>query len=257
MDRVNSIDAAAPDQGPAECPNCGLLAWGEFGLAATADAALFNEQVAHHRQIRKGAHLYQAGEPLDSLHVIRSGFLVTTTVNNLGFEQVTRFLMPGDTSGMDGIANGIHQCNTVAIEDSSVCGIAFAQLEKLCAKVPALQRHFHRLLSQEINRDQSLLLLLGGMRGPERLAVFLLNLSAQYSASGHSATNFRLPMRYKDIASYLGLRLETVSRLFAQFSKDELIILENKHIYIKNAAGLKQLIGDYEKRRSPVPGDDF
>ncbi len=158
--------------------------------------------------------------------------------------------MPGDPAGMDGIGNGKHQFDTVAIEDSSVCAISFDLLEQLCGEFPGLQRDFHRLLSTEINRDHGLMLLLGVMHAEERLTVFLLNLSTRFAARGYSATQFRLPMRHRDIGSHLGLSLETVSRLLTRLSKDEVIALDHKYLRIKTVEGLKQRLGDYKERGS-------
>lgn len=232
------------------CLNCGLLAWCQSGQLAARDAARFSKHITHHRPVKRGAYLHHAEGPLESLHVIHSGFLKTTTGNESGLEQVTGFLMPGDPAGMDGIDSGKHQFDTVAIEDSSVCSISFGLLEQLCGEFPGLQRDFLRLLSTEINRNHGLMLLLGVMNAEERLIVFLLNLSARFAARGYSATQFRLPMRHQDIGSHLGLSMETISRLLTKLSNDEAIALDHKYLRIKTVEGLKQRLGDYKKCRS-------
>jgi CRP/FNR family transcriptional regulator, anaerobic regulatory protein len=213
--------------------------------------ARFDKLIIHRRPIKEGAYLYSAGAPLESLHVIHSGFLKTTVGNETGLEQVTAFLMPGDPAGMDGIASGKHQSNTVAIEDSSACGISYVQLEKLCRELPILERHFEGLLSNEINLDYALMMSLGVMHAEERFASFLLSLSARFAARGDSAIQFRLPMKHHEIGSYLGLSLETISRLITKFSKEELIALNHKYIQIKTIEGLNQRIEDYKKRWPP------
>jgi CRP/FNR family transcriptional regulator len=238
------INADSFDRTPDHCDNCALLAWSQSSGLTEVDLARFNRLITHRRPIKTGTYVTHAGSPLESLYVVHSGFLKTTSGNESGLEQITGFLMPGDLVGMCGIASGQHQCNTVAIEDSTVCGISFSQLEQLCGKHPELQRHFHTLLSTEINRDHRLMLLLGIMHAEERLALFLLEFSTRFTARGESPTLLRLPMKHQEIASYLGLSLETISRLLTRLSGDGLIAVDHKYIEIKTVEGLKRIAGN-------------
>ena len=244
------------DQAPAGCANCRLHAWGQLCQLAASDLARFDNLIIHCRQIKKGAYLYHAGSPFESLHVVQSGCLKSTVGNASGLEQVTGFVVPGDFAGMDGIASGKYQANAVALEDSSVCGISFGQIEQLCRKFPVLQRDFHRLLGREIDRDHKLMLLLGTLHAEERLAYFLLSFSTRFDAGRDPATQFMLPMKHKDIASYLGLKLETVSRLLTRLGRDEIIALDRKDIRIRNVDGLKQRTSIYGRRSEAVPTRD-
>ena len=172
------------------------------------------------RRLKKGDFLFRNGDGFDSLFVVRTGF---------------------ELVGMDGICNQIHYCDAVALEDTEVCELPYASMEELCAAVPELQLHFYRLFSQEIVRDQNVMLLLGNMRAEERLAAFLLNLSQRLKKRGLSANDFILRMSREEIGSYLGLKLETVSRTLSKFSQEGLIEVEYKHIRLLKPERLKQL----------------
>jgi len=148
---------------------------------------------------------------------------------------------------MDGISTDRHVCNAVALEDSDVCMIPFEKLEELSRRIEPLQRQFHRFLSREIVREQGIMMLLGSMRAEERLAAFLLNLSQRMRARGYSALEFNLRMTREEIGSYLGLKLETVSRAFSKFQDEGLITVHQKHIQILDGEGLRRLIG-----RAPI-----
>src|SRR5690606_19556097 len=159
-----------------------------------------------------------------------------------GRDQVTGFQMAGEILGMDGIGTEVHTCNAVALEDSEVCVIPFAQQEMLSRGIQALQHNFHKVMSRELVRDQGLMMLLGTMRAEERLAAFLLNMSQRFTSRGYSAAEFHLRMTREEIGSYLGLKLETVSRAFSRFQEEGFIAVQQKHIRILNVDGLKALL---------------
>jgi len=144
---------------------------------------------------------------------------------------------------MDGIAPERHTCNTIALEDSDVCAIPFARLQELAHEIPGLQHHFHRMMSREIVREHGVMLLLGSMNAEERLAMFLLNLSQRLAARGYSPSEFNLRMTREEIGSYLGLKLETVSRTFSKFQEEGLIGVQQKFIRIRDSAGLERVMG--------------
>ena len=157
-------------------------------------------------------------------------------------EQVTGFQMTGEIIGLDGISTEFHTCNSIALEDSEVCVIPYAKLEELSRKVEGLQHQFHKVMSREIVRDHGVMMLLGSMRAEERLAAFLLNMSQRFTARGFSSAEFHLRMTREEIGSYLGLKLETVSRAFSRFQDEGLIAVQQKHIRILDGAGLKRLL---------------
>ena len=142
---------------------------------------------------------------------------------------------------MDGIGQDTHNCDAVALEDSEVCSLPYAQLETLWREISSLQRHFHKIMSREIVRESDVMILLGVMRADERIAAFLLNLSQRLNARGYSPLEFHLRMTREEIGSYLGLKLETVSRAFSKFHKDGLIEVDQKFVRIHSIEGLKQV----------------
>ncbi len=203
-----------------------------------------DQLVAVRRRIQRGQHLYRAGEAFESIYAIKTGFFKTDVLLEDGREQVTGFQMAGELLGMDGIGSEKHTCNAIALEDSEVCVIPFADLEVYSREITALQHHFHKMMSREIVRDHGVMMLLGVMRAEERLAAFLLNLSQRFTARGYSPTEFNLRMTRNEIGSYLGLKLETVSRAFSRFNEEGLISVHQKHIQIRDAAGLKKLLSE-------------
>ena len=194
------------------------------------------------RRLKKGEYLFRAGEPFSSRYAIRTGFFKTTVASQDGRDQVTGFFMSGELIGMDGICSHVHSCDAVALEDSEVCELPFAHMENLGQRIPSLQTHFFRLMSREIVRDQGVMLLLGNMRAEERLAAFLLNLSNRLYSRGFAANDFILRMSREEIGSYLGLKLETVSRTLSKFHHEGLILVEHKHIQILEPQALKKMV---------------
>ena len=164
------------------------------------------------RRLKRGEYLFRSGEGFRSLFAVRTGFFKTSVASQDGREQVTGFHMSGELMGLDGISANVHGCDAIALEDSEVCELPFSRMESLGREIPTLQHHFYRLMSREIVRDQNVMLLLGNMKAEERLAAFLLNLSQRLSTRGFAANDFILRMSREEIGSFLGLKLETVSR---------------------------------------------
>ncbi|GAA5157573.1 fumarate/nitrate reduction transcriptional regulator Fnr [Viridibacterium curvum] len=194
------------------------------------------------RKIKRGQPLYRAGDPFNALYAIKIGFFKTDILTEEGLEQVTGFQMAGEILGLDGISNDTHVCNATALEDSEVCVMPYDQLEVLSHEIRSLQREFHKFMSREIVRDQSLMILLGSMRAEERIAAFLINLSQRMKLRGYSSSEFHLRMTREEIGSYLGLKLETVSRAFSRFHDEGLIGVQQKHIRILDGDGLRKLL---------------
>jgi CRP/FNR family transcriptional regulator len=224
------------------CSNCNLRELClPFGLSEI-ELERLDELVSARRRLKKGEHLYRAGARFDSIFAIRSGFFKTDVLLEDGREQVTGFQMGGELLGLDGISTETHTCNAVALEDSEICAIPFTHLENLSREIKTLQHHFHKVMSREIVRDHGVMMLLGTMRAEERLAAFLLNLSQRFTARGYSHADFFLRMTREEIGSYLGLKLETVSRAFSRFQEEGHIAVQQKHVRILNVAGLKALM---------------
>ena len=227
------------------CANCSMR---ELCLPVGLDKDAIrqlDEVVSTRVRLKKGQALYRTGDAFTALFAIRTGSCKTTVLAEDGREQVAGYHMLGDVIGMDGIGNDRHGCEAVALEDSEYCVMPFGDLAHLARDVPPLQRNLHRFLAREIARDQGVMLMLGSMRAEERLAVFLLNLSERYRERGYSATEFVLRMTREEIGSYLGLKLETVSRLFSRFQQEGLIQVQGRAIKILDAAALRQLLGQH------------
>ena len=223
------------------CASCNLRELCLPRQIVESDMARVEEVVFARRRLKRGDTLFKAGDPFHALYAIRSGFLKTTVLNADGREQVTGFQMGGELLGLDGIGSGQYNGSAVALEDSEVCVLPFALIEDLGRDVPAIQRNLHRVLSREIVRDHGVMMLLGSMCAEERLASFLLNLSRRFTARGYSASDFHLRMTREEIGSYLGLKLETVSRLFSRFQAENLIEVQQKHVRIVDIPGLEAL----------------
>jgi CRP/FNR family transcriptional regulator len=208
------------------------------------DLAGMHELVTTRRRVESGEHVYRAGDNFASIYVVRTGFFRSNMTLEDGREQVTGFFMAGDIMGMDGIHSAAHTCDMIALEDSEVCVISFARLQRLSVEIPALQHEFHRIMGREITRDHGIMLLLGSMRAEERLATFLLNLSTRYASRGYSGVEFILRMTREDVGSYLGVTIETVSRALGKLQKLGIIAVENRRIEINDPAALRHVIGN-------------
>jgi CRP/FNR family transcriptional regulator len=207
------------------------------------DLVRFEDSARTTRQIKAGEHLYRSGDAALSLYAVRSGFIKTSSVTDDGREQVTDFHMLGEIIGLDMIGGGIRANDAVALEDSNICEIALAPLEKLSHDIPSLQRKLYNMIGARFRQERDALLLLGTLRAEDRVASFLLNIGQRYAARGFSALRFVLRMSRAEIGSYLGLRLETVSRLFSRFQAEGLLRVENRFVEIVDPEGLKLVIG--------------
>lgn len=213
------------------------------GLSAR-DIERVDELVGARRSLKRGEVLFHAGDRFEALYAVRTGFFKTRISSEDGRDQVTGFQMAGELLGLDGISEDRHSCDAVALEDSQVCQIPYSRLEELSLQVTDLQRQFHRVMSREIVRDQGVMLLLGGMRAEARLAAFVLNLTQRLQARGFSGTSLVLRMTREEIGSYLGLKLETVSRAFSRFQEDGLLEVKQRDIRVLNEPGLRRLLND-------------
>jgi CRP/FNR family transcriptional regulator len=198
--------------------------------------------VGTRRTVSRGDTLFRTGDSFQSLFAVRTGFFKTCVASEDGRDQVTGFQMAGELLGLDGISTDRHSCDAVALEDSQVCVIPFGQLEELSREFNELQHQFHKIMSREIVREHGVMLLLGSMRAEERLAAFLLNLTQRLQARGFSASALVLRMTREEIGSFLGLKLETVSRTFSKFQDDGLLEVKQRQIQILDQAGLQRLV---------------
>ena len=196
------------------------------------------------RRVPRGERLFAARERFVSLYTVRYGSFKTSLPGERGHEQITGFFMPGDMLGLDGLAAECHAVDAVALEDSEVDVTPRAALESVGHGNSELHNQLNTRLAREIVRHQRTMILLGTMIAPQRLAAFLLDLSKRFAAQGYSPNEFHLRMTRGEIASYLGLKLETVSRLFSEFARDGLIWVQSKHVRIVDLARLERVLKD-------------
>lgn len=225
------------------CADCGMR---ELCLPVgltPADVDALDAIVRKRVKVRKGDALFRDGAAFSALFAVRVGSFKTTVETDDGRDQIAGYHLPGDVLGLDGVGNDRHSSEAVALENSEVCVIPFDQLENVARRLPSLQHNLHRILGREISADHRLLLLLGSMRAEERLAAFLLSLSERYARLGYSSTEFVLRMTRDEIGRYLGLKLETVSRLFSRFAAEGLIKVRGRSVQIVDLPTLRQLIG--------------
>ena len=206
------------------------------------DMSRIDEVVAVRRKVQRGDHLFRNGDKFSSLFAIRTGFFKTCVSSEDGRDQVTGFQMAGEIIGLDGIVSDHHTCDAVALEDAEVCVMPFDRIEELSREIKSLQHHVHKIMSREIVREHSVMLLLGSMRAEERLAAFLLNLVQRLHARGFSQSELILRMTREEIGSFLGLKLETVSRTFSKFVDDGIVEVKQRYVHILNTEALRQIV---------------
>ncbi|MBN8747863.1 Anaerobic regulatory protein [Xylophilus ampelinus] len=224
------------------CSNCNLRELCMPVGLQPQELKRIDDIVATRRKVRRKETLFSSGERFTALYAIRTGVFKTQVTAEDGREQVTGFQMAGEIMGLDGIVNDHHTCDAVALEDAEVCVMPFERIEELSREVTALQRHVHQIMSREIVREHGVMLLLSSMRAEERLAAFLLNLLQRLHARGFSASELVLRMTREEIGSYLGLKLETVSRTMSKFAEDGLIEVNQRHVRILDADALRRLV---------------
>lgn len=239
MDKNNTDTHVVPIRSEAVCKNkdihCKDCILNPICLPAAVSETQLTELdsiIKRSRPLKRGEHLFRASDAFHAVYAVRSGGIKTYSISEDGDEQVTGFYLPGELFGMDGIGTDSHTNSAKTLESTSVCKIPFNQLEELSAKIPSLQKHFFQLLSAEIQADQKLLMLLGKKPAEERVAFFLYSLSSRYLKRGLSPNRFRLPMSRNDIGSYLGLAVETVSRVFTRFQNSDMLFADGKEVEI-------------------------
>jgi CRP/FNR family transcriptional regulator len=234
------IDIASVKQA---CSSCSLYQLCLPMGISLEDVDRLDAIVKRRRPLMRGNQVFHLGDTFRSLYAIRSGSVKTYTITENGNEQITGFHLPGEIIGLDAINADHHPCGATTLETTSICEIPFERLEELAVAVPALGKQLLRVMSREIHAEAELLTLLGKKSAEERLAAFLLSLSMRFQERGFSPREFNLSMSRHDIGSYLGLAVETVSRLFTRFQQQGLIEVQNKYIYLRDLERLRELAG--------------
>jgi CRP/FNR family transcriptional regulator len=223
------------------CAACSLQALCLPAGVDAGDLGQLEAVVVPRRPLAKGETLFRAGDPLRAVYVASEGAFKTVVVNEAGEEHVLGFHLPGELFGLDAVGSGRHRCEAIALEGARVCDLPFANLAEVAAQLPSLQRQLLRVMGQSADRDHDHVDVLSRRQASERIAVFLHSLSGRYARIGRDGAEFRLPMTRDEIARYLGLALETVSRGFGRLQEDGLIDVRGRRVRICDAPGLQAI----------------
>lgn len=210
---------------------------------ARQDVVKMDELIKERIRLPKGGTLYRQGDTAEAIYGLRSGSMKTQIEDASGQIQITGFLLPGEILGIDGLMQAQQVSNAIALEDTEVCVIYLDEMDRLATQLPSLSLQLRRLMSKEISRSHQQLLALGSLRSEQRVAAFLLNLSQRLQVLGYSPHEFLLRMSREEIGNFLGLTLETVSRLFSRFAREGLIRVQQREVQILDVASLQTLSG--------------
>jgi len=224
------------------CAHCSIRELCVPGGISSEELEKLDALVAMRKRVKRGSMVFENGEAFRSLYAVRSGFFKTQITSPDGREQITGFQVPGEVMGLDGMATERHSVDAIALEDSEVCVLPYEELERIARDFQPLQYQLHRVMSREIVRDNGVMLLLGSMKADERVAAFLLNLSERYKLLGYSSDEFLLRMTRAEMGSYLGLKLETVSRSVSRFQEQGFIKVNGKSVTITDKQALVSLV---------------
>ena len=239
MASPTNLDLARLRQGCAQCSLQQLCL--PAGIGAD-DLSRLDDIVRRRRPVERGERLFRTGDALSSVFVARDGAFKTVTVSEDGEEQVLGFHLPGDLIGLDALGLGTHRCEAIALTTANVCDVPFEELTSVAAQLPTLQQQLLRVIGHSGNRDHDHMEILVRRQANERIALFLHGLGKRYRQIGLPAHTFKLPMSREDIARYLGLALETVSRGFSRLQEDEVIAVHGRHVEILDVDELDRLV---------------
>lgn len=237
------VDQSRFPPGKVACRDCSLFRLCLPVGIDQGDLAELDRIIKRRRPIQRGEALFATGDKFRSIYAVRSGSLKTSVLTEDGREQVTGFFLPGEIVGLDAIGAGVHTCDARALETTGVCEIPYDELEAIGARIPSLPRQLLRIMSRDMHQDQLLLLQLGKRSADERLAAFIFSLSQRFGLRGYSPNEFNLSMLRNDIGNYLGLAVETVSRLFSRLHDDGILVVRSRNVQLRDIARLRALAG--------------
>ena len=235
------VTVGVPADARANCSSCPKRDLCLPGGFSQQELQRFDGLMFARRKVKAGETLYRQGEGFLFLYAVRSGTFKSSVAVKDGREHVTGFHLAGDVLGLEGVASGRHATEAVALEDAEICAIPYAQLEALAAENPHMQVTINQLMSRHIVREQRTMLLLASMSAEQRVGSFLLNISERMRQRGYSPREFHLRMSRAEIASFLGLTIETVSRAFSAFQKQRLLEVAKKHIRILDLDAMNEV----------------
>ena len=241
--QANTINSKTTFESQIKCQTCSIRRLCLPVMLADSEIEHLENIIQRKKVLKKGEFLFKAGETFDAIHAIRSGSIKSYTIASDGTEQLTGFHLPGEMVGLNAVSTEVFPSFAIALETSLVCSIPFDKLEVLSRDLPGLQSQLFRVMSGEIRDEQELMMLLNKKNADERFAAFVMNLSARYKRRGLSDHEFILSMTRGDIGNYLGLAVETVSRLITRLQKKNLISMKDRYLNILDKEGLSQLAG--------------
>ncbi len=232
----------------ANCSNCNLQ---ELCLPRGLNAKnmeKLDHVVKGSRPIQKGQHIFRGDDGFLAFYAVRSGSVKVYILDESGEEQIIGFYFPGEILGFDAIEEHKHSCHAIALETTTVCSIPYEKINEISAQIPQLQDQMFRLMSRELSKENKLLLIINKRSAEERLATFLVSLSSRFHKLGYSAKEYNLPMSRQDIGNYLGLTIETVSRLFTKFQRNGLIDINKRTLCLKDLPTLHSICNGFSEK---------
>ncbi len=253
MTTGNATNVVQMSRAGTSCENCCLNRFCLANGLKTEQMQMLNRLTRQSRPFNRGSTIFRAGEELEALYVIRSGAVKIFTSAPDGVDQIIRFHLPGDLIGLDAMGHHRHTTTAVALDTTSVCIIPWSAINSERSPLPILQSQVLRIVGTELATENERMIMLAQRAALERLAAFLVHLSEQFRRRGFSATEFNLSMSRQEIANYLGLAIETVSRLFSQLQADDLIEVSRRFVRIRQPEALRELAyGEDQTRRAAV-----
>ncbi len=224
-----------------KCESCSLVHVCLPSGLSSSEMSLLETSIDKTTKINKKETVFKANDEIEGIYAVKSGALKTSISNRDGQEQILEFHLPGDMLGFDAFNQGIHTCNATALEDTLLCKIPIETFDSLCEKLPGLRRELRHQVGKEIAHNQSLLLSLGQQQTDERLATFLLKMSDHYKSRGFSSNEFVIPMPRQDLSNYLGMAVETLSRIISRMTESGLIKMDRRVVSIMDLEKLQAL----------------
>lgn len=217
---------------------------------STEEICQLDEHIERPRKLEPNTMIYQPGDDFSGFYAVRSGGVKTYLTKKTGEQQILGFHLPGEIFGLDGMEFDSHRCYASTLDNTSYCMLPFNKLDELCSILPDLRHQVYKLVGHELNCDHSHQLLLGQQTAHERLATFLLSISSRFKRRGFSPNSFMLPMSRHDIACFLGIAVETVSRLFKSFQEQEVVKINRKQVDILDMDKLNKMVTNCEEPES-------
>ncbi len=227
------------------CKNCSLYRICLPKEAKECELYALSKIIKRQQSLKRNSYLFREGDPFSAIYAIKSGCVKTYRLTANGKEQVCGFYLPGELIGLDAIESGIYSCSAKILQTSSACAIPYTEFEKLSKNMPGLQQQLLRLMSREIAAQQWLVTLLGKQSADERVASILCNLSERFEIRGYSPNELNLGMSRNDLGNYLGLAIETISRVLGRFHQAGLLTANGKNIQLHQLDQLRELAGQF------------